>query len=70
MDFEPISKRLRLRSVDPSYTVNDAIDNTGCERIVPARVPTTEEPRETELYVLRTQVDRTRVLRDHRLTIG
>ena len=70
MDFDETSHRLRLRSVNPGYSVKDVIDNTGCEIIVPANVPTTKAPSETELFILRTQVDRTRVLKDYRLTIG
>ena len=70
MDFAEDSHRLRLRSVNPGYAVKDVIDNTGCELIVPAHVPTTKSPSETELFILRTQVDRTRVLKDYRLTIG
>ena len=63
-------RRLRLRSVNPGYTVKDAIANTGCELAIPRDVPTTRAPSETELFILRTQVDRTRVLKDYRLIVG
>lgn len=70
MDFEETSHRLRLRSVNPGYGVADVVANTGCELIIPDVVPRTQEPSELELFILRTQVDRTRVLRDYRLTVG
>jgi glutaconate CoA-transferase subunit B len=70
MDFTPDTRRLRLRSVNPGYAVKDVIENTGCELVLPNRVPETAPPSETELFVLRSQVDRKRVLKDYRLTIG
>jgi glutaconate CoA-transferase subunit B len=69
-DFEPTSRALRLRSVHPGYTVDDVIENTGCEVIVPDGVPTTTPPSPWELHLLRTQIDSKRVLTDYRLTIG
>lgn len=70
MDFEEGTKRLRLRSVNPGYTVQDVIDNTGCELVIPETVPMTVEPTDLELVLLRTQVDRGGTLRDFPVTIG
>lgn len=53
MDFEDESKRMRLKSVHPGVTVEQVVQNTGFELIVPPSVPTTEPPTDVELDVLR-----------------
>lgn len=63
MDFDEATRRLRLRSVHPGQTVQEVIDNTGCELLVPAQVPQTPAPTARELQLLRTQVDIDGVLR-------
>lgn len=70
MDFEENTKAMRLHSVHPGYNINDIIENTGFELIVPEQVPTTKAPTEHELFVLRTRVDRTGVLKKYALTFG
>jgi glutaconate CoA-transferase subunit B len=70
LDFEPDSKRMRLKSVSPGYSVDDVRKNTGFELIVPADVPSTEPPKDHELFVLRSQVDRDGVLKSVRTTVG
>ncbi len=70
MDFEEGSKRLRLRSVNPGYGVEDVVRYSGCELIIPANVPTTSPPTDLELLLLRTQIDRRGTLRKFELTIG
>lgn len=70
MDFTEDTKQLRLVSVNPGYTVQDVIDNSGCEIVIPDEVPFTATPTDHELLLLRTQVDRTGVLYDFPLTIG
>lgn len=70
MDFEPDSKRMRLKSVHPGHTVDEVKKNTGFELVIPKDVPTTEAPDEHELFVLRNQVDRDGVLKGVRATVG
>jgi glutaconate CoA-transferase, subunit B len=70
LDFTEDIKQLRLKSVHPGYTVQDVIDNTGCELVIPDDVPQTRAPSEYELFLLRTQIDRTGTLRQFPLTIG
>lgn len=71
MDFEKPSNRMRLRSVNPGYTVDDVIANTGFEVIIPENVPITPPPTVEELTILRSCVDRDRVLYNFkRLTVG
>lgn len=69
-DFTEDEKVLRLRSVHPGYTKDDVVAHTGCEIVVPGSVPTTAPPSETELYILRHQVDGDGILRETRMTVG
>ncbi len=57
MDFEPQTKRMRLKSVHPGVTVDDVVRNTGFELIIPDVVPETEPPTVEELRVLRERID-------------
>ena len=57
MDFEENTKRMRLKSVHRGVSVQDVIDNTAFELILPAEVPMTEPPTTEELEVLRNRVD-------------
>jgi glutaconate CoA-transferase, subunit B len=70
MDFEETSHAARLRSVNPGYTIDDVVSNTGFKIIIPEHVPMTTEPTDEELSILRTQVDRDGVLKKFRLTFG
>lgn len=57
MDFEETSKRMRLKSVHPGVSVQQVIDNTGFELVIPENVPETEAPTEEELSALRNRID-------------
>jgi glutaconate CoA-transferase subunit B len=57
MDFEPETKRARLKSLHAGITVDQVVANTGFELIVPDAVPQTEPPTAAELHVLRTRID-------------
>lgn len=70
MDFTPDAHTLRLRSVNPGYTVDDVLTNTGCAVMVPEHVPETAPPSAEELTVLRRQVDRDGILAGVRMTVG
>lgn len=52
MDFEPETKQMRLKSVHPGVTVEQVVENTGFELIIPEDVPTTPIPTEKELEIL------------------
>jgi glutaconate CoA-transferase subunit B len=62
-DFEEDTKRMRLRSVHPGHSVEEVVENTGFEVVIPTDVPETEEPRPEELELLRTIVDTEGLLR-------
>jgi len=56
-DFEPQSKRMRLKSLHPGVTVEQVIENTGFELLIPDSVPTTPAPTEEEITILRNRID-------------
>jgi glutaconate CoA-transferase subunit B len=64
-DFEPDSKRMRIKSVHPGVTVDQIQESTGFELLVPDDLPTTDEPTAAELDLLRNHVDRAGVLRKY-----
>lgn len=53
MDFDPKTKRIRLFTVHPEITMQQVFENTGCDLILPQKVPTTEPPTYEELKQLR-----------------
>lgn len=63
-DFDEETKAMRLRSIHPGRSVEEVIENTGFEVIVPDHVPETEPPRPEELELLRTSIDTRGLLRE------
>lgn len=53
MDFEPETKRMRLKSVHPGVTVDEVVENTGFELVVEGEVPETPVPGEEKLRLIR-----------------
>ena len=64
MDFEPESKRMRIISINPGYSIKDIQDNCGFELLQAPQINETAPPTETELKILREEVD------PHRYVIG
>lgn len=57
-DFEPVSKRMRIKALNPGMTVEIAQACTGFELLVPeGEIPTVEAPCAETLEILRTSVD-------------
>jgi glutaconate CoA-transferase subunit B len=56
-DFEPETKKMRLKYLHPGITVEEVIENTGFELIIPPEIPLTPSPTENELTILRQRVD-------------
>jgi acyl CoA:acetate/3-ketoacid CoA transferase beta subunit len=56
LDFETPDHRMRLRSVHPGVTVDEVVEATGFELVVPADVPASRPPTEAELALLE-QID-------------
>jgi glutaconate CoA-transferase subunit B len=57
MDFESESKRMRIISVNPRYSINDIQDNCGFELLIADNVIDTKPPTDEELRILREEVD-------------
>jgi acyl CoA:acetate/3-ketoacid CoA transferase beta subunit len=57
LDFETPDNSMRLRSVHPGVTVDEVVEATGFELAVPDDVPTTREPTEEELRLIREELD-------------
>lgn len=53
MDFDPETKRIKLATVHPGVSVQQVLDNSGFDLIVPKNVLTTELPTVEELELLR-----------------
>jgi len=63
MDFTDDTKHLRLMSVHPGVSVEEVVENTGFDLIVPEHVPETALPTDDELHIIRTRADRRGALR-------
>jgi glutaconate CoA-transferase subunit B len=53
MDFDPQTKRMRLATVHPGVSVQQVVENSGFNLVIPKKVPTTELPTHEELALLR-----------------
>lgn len=62
-DFEPDSKRMRIKSMHPGVTLKQIVDATGFELLVQGEPSTTSMPTADELALLRSRVDRLGTLR-------
>jgi glutaconate CoA-transferase subunit B len=51
------SYRMRLAATHPGVTVQEVIDNTGFELVIPEHVPVNDPPSEMELHLLRQEID-------------
>jgi acyl CoA:acetate/3-ketoacid CoA transferase beta subunit len=56
-DFATPDHRMRLVSVHPGVSVDDVVEATGFELVVPADVPETREPTGAELELIRDVID-------------
>ena len=57
LDFETTDRRMRLRSLHPGVTADDVVRATGFELAVPDDVPTSREPTDEELRLIREVID-------------
>jgi len=57
MDFDQQTGRMRLKSIHEGVSMDDVVQNTGFELVIPGEVAMTPPPTEEELSVLRTDVD-------------
>lgn len=52
LDFEPETKGIRLRSLHPGVGLDEVIQSTGFELVIPSNIATTPEPTAEEIKVL------------------
>lgn len=57
MDFEPVSKRMRVISVNPGYSFDDVQANCGFELLKIDTLNQTDPPGKMELAILRNNID-------------
>jgi glutaconate CoA-transferase subunit B len=57
LGFHPVSKRMQVESLHPNVAKEDVVANTGFELLFVDPLPTTAEPTDEQLRVLREQVD-------------
>jgi glutaconate CoA-transferase subunit B len=57
LDFDPDTKRMRVKSLHPGKTMEQVKAATGFELGLADPVTTTQEPSEDQLRILRTEVD-------------
>jgi glutaconate CoA-transferase subunit B len=62
-DFDDETKAMRLKSIHPGRTVDEVVENTGFDVLIPDSVPETEPPRPDELDLLRSVIDPDGILR-------
>jgi glutaconate CoA-transferase subunit B len=53
MDFDPETKRIRLATIHPGVTIQQIVENSGFDIILPKSASTTELPAQEELTLLR-----------------
>jgi acyl CoA:acetate/3-ketoacid CoA transferase beta subunit len=56
-DFETSDNAMRLRSVHPGVTVDEVVEATGFELVVPDDVPESRPPTDEELALIRDVID-------------
>ncbi len=58
MDFEPVSKRMRLKSVHPGITAKQVQEQTGFELLMPqGTVAETKPPTQEQVRMIREEID-------------
>lgn len=61
MGFDPESKRMMLLATQPGITVEQVVENTGFQLIIPEKIEENSPPSPEELRILRNEVDKNRL---------
>ncbi len=56
-DFDPQSKKMRLKSIHPNSTLEDVLDNMSFTPVIPEDVPVTEPPTAEQIRLIREEID-------------
>nr|MDO8133391.1 CoA-transferase [Candidatus Njordarchaeum guaymaensis] len=57
LGFDDNTRNMKLVSIHPGVSVNQVVENTGFELIIPRNVPTTTPPTQTQVKLLRETID-------------
>jgi glutaconate CoA-transferase subunit B len=60
LGFDEKTKRMKLLALNPGITINDVVENTGFELIIPDQIEQNDGPSVEELRILREEVDQDR----------
>ena len=60
LGFDDESKRMKLLALNPGITIDDVVENTGFELLIPNDIEKNLEPLKKELQILRNEVDKDR----------
>lgn len=63
MDFDPGSKRMRLKSLHPGVSLERVVENTGFDLLQTSNLSTTPPPSDEELRFIREEIDTEGILR-------
>jgi glutaconate CoA-transferase subunit B len=61
LGYHPESKRMMLLATQPGITIDQVVENTGFELVIPSKVDENSSPSQEELKILRDEVDRDRL---------
>jgi glutaconate CoA-transferase subunit B len=61
LGYHPQTKRMMLLATQPGITVEDVVDNTGFDLVIPDKIESNPPPTAEELHILREEVDRDRL---------
>ncbi len=62
-DFDTETKEMRIKSINPGFTLKDVLNNTGFNPVTPKNIPTTPCPTHREIETLRS-MDKYGILRN------
>jgi len=68
LGFDDESKGMKLQSVHPGVKMEEVINNTGFELIIPDEVSTTPFPTDKELHLIREEIDPNGLLLEGKIT--
>ncbi len=57
LGFDDNSKRMKLLALNPGITINDVVEKTGFELLIPGKIEQNDEPSVKELRILQEEVD-------------
>ncbi len=58
LGYHPQTKRMMLLATQPGVSVEDVVDNTAFDLVIPDKIESNPPPTDEELHILRTDVDR------------